>query len=126
MHRTLVAAALAALMTTAAQADVRWYVTGTFSDGGTVNGWFDINSSGFLGDASLATTAGSTMGSYLFFSPGQPKNNGALFVEFYNMAPNAYQDGIVLQFASDLTVGVALNPLLPAPSSYECRGNIAI
>lgn len=47
-----------ALISSAARADVHWYVSGTFSDGATITGTFDINQYGFVANTDLTTSDG--------------------------------------------------------------------
>ena len=54
------AALMAAAAPSAASADVHWTVNGTFDDGGSLSGFFDINVYGFLSDFDLTTTAVGT------------------------------------------------------------------
>lgn len=49
-----------------ANADEHWTVEAIFTDGGTVNGYFDINAYGYLGDFNLQTSANGPFGGFDF------------------------------------------------------------
>ncbi len=55
-----------ALSCSAASADIHWIVNATFTDGGTLTGYFDINQDGYLGDFNLQTSANSPFGGFDF------------------------------------------------------------
>jgi len=97
---------------------VHWYVKGQFDDGASLSGWFDINQYGFLGTSHLKTTDGTAFTGMTYTTPGVSANNTATSISYF---PNAYVDGMELDFAGDLNIAAATNPLLT--SSYECRGN---
>jgi len=118
MLRQFMAVLLAATAGSAAQADVRWFVTGTFDDGASLSGWFDINQYGFLSGAKFWTGTGSTFTGKVYASPGMPANNDDVFVGIY---PDAYEHGLELRFTTDLNVGVTSNALLT--TSLECRND---
>ena len=110
----------AAAVPTAAQADIKWVVTGTFNDGGSVNGFFNINQYGYLDGYDLTTTGGTLPG--VGYTPANSYfSNGT----FYFDAQPGYQGDLHLEFLDDLGIGVANNPILggnPGPS-YECQGS---
>jgi hypothetical protein len=112
------AALIAALcaFASSARADVLWYVTGLFDDGARLSGSFTVNQYGFVGPASLETSDGATFAGMVYTVPGTPLGNTVFQLDF---GPNNYEDGMVLNFATDLNVGALSNALLT--SSYECR-----
>jgi hypothetical protein len=123
----LVAGCAMALTTAAApsiaSADVHWLVNGTFDDGGTVGGYFNINAYGYLSGYDLKTTTGTT-------EPGFDYNPGDSYFAngtFYVDAQAQYQSDLHLDFVNGLSVASASNPILggsPGPS-WECQGSFS-
>lgn len=123
MKALFAAAALAVgLATVPAKADVTWYVTGTFNDGGTLTGQFTLNVYGFLlNDFSFTTTAGSALPGFTYNSSTSYYSNGTFFTD----AQPGYFGDLHLTFANDLNVGSLNNPLVggaPGPS-WECASS---
>jgi hypothetical protein len=109
--------AATALISSAAQADVHWYVSGTFDDGATITGTFDINQYGYIANPDLTTDTGIFTG--MNYTPATVSTNNTTTSLTFDF--NAYMDEMQLYFASDLNVGTATNALLT--TSKECRGN---
>ena len=117
-------AALAAVMgaalmaaPSAANADVTWVVNGSFIGGGDVTGYFDINVYGFLDGYNLTTTAGALPG--FDYTPADSYySNGTFYVD----AQPGYAQDLHLQFADNLSVPVANNPIVGGDGgpSFEC------
>jgi hypothetical protein len=114
----LATAAALALTAGAAKADVHWTVNGTFDDGGTLSGFFDINVYGYLQDFDLVTSAGGAEGGFEYTPATSYFSNGT----FYLDAEPGYFGALHLTFLSDIGAAIATNPLLggsPGPS-WEC------
>ncbi|WP_404711152.1 PEPxxWA-CTERM sorting domain-containing protein [Sphingomonas sp. MMS24-J13] len=114
-HVALIAAT--ALVSTAARADVHWYVSGTFDDGATITGTFDINQYGYIANPNLTTADGIFTG--MNYTPATTSTGNTATSLTFDF--NAYRDEMQLYFASDLNVGTVSNALLT--TSKECRGN---
>ena len=116
------AAGCLAITPSAANADVTWLVNGTFDDGTTVTGTFDINVYGYLESADLKTeTKGVFTGfEYTTASPIYIAT-GVTFVDFQP----SYQSDLHLTFADNLGVAEADNPIIGGEMgpSYECQGS---
>jgi PEP-CTERM motif len=114
--------ALALAGATAARADIQWTVTGTFDDGATLSGYFDVNMYDQFSDFDLKTSGGSVVGSqeYKFGADGLSSWSQPDFVEFQPF----YQADLHLGFALDLGAVAATNEILisgPTPGpSFEC------
>jgi len=108
----------AAVAPSAALADIHWLVSGTFDDGGSLSGYFDINVYGYLSGYDLVTTAGSKEGGFEYTKADSYWSNGALFVD---LEPG-YRGDLHLDFADVLTTAVADNPIVGGAHgpSYEC------
>jgi hypothetical protein len=117
----VVAAGSLAALPTAAKADVTWFVTGTFSDGGTVDGTFNINAYGYLSGYDLLTTGGDGFSSFDYTEQNSYFSNGAFYVD----AQPDYQQDLHLEFVGDLSIPVANNPIVGGDQgpSYECQGS---
>jgi hypothetical protein len=117
-----VAAAFAAMAVPAAAqaADITWTVSGTFNDGGSLGGTFNINQYGFLDGYDLTTSGGSMPG--IGYTPANSYfSNG----NFYFDAQPGYQGDLHIDFLDSLTVATANNPIIggnPGPS-FECQGS---
>jgi hypothetical protein len=109
--------AATAMISTAAQADVHWYVSGTFDDGATITGTFDINQYGFIANPDLTTSDGLFTG-MAYTSASVSTNNTTTSLTFDY---NSYKNEMQLYFTGDLNVGTAYNAMLI--SSKECRNN---
>ena len=120
--RLWAAAACAALLAGAsaspAHADIQWLVTGTFNDGGTLSGYFDINVYGYLSSYDLTTTAGGQEAGFEYTKADSYWSNGSLFVD---LEPG-YKNDLHLDFTDVLTTAVADNPIIGGVHgpSYEC------
>ena len=119
----VVAAGSLAAMPSTAKADVAWFVTGTFSDGGTVTGTFNINTYGYLAGYDLQTTRGDGFASFEYTELNSYFSNGTFYID----AQPGYQGDLHLEFIDDLGVAIANNPIIggdPGPS-YECQGSFS-
>jgi hypothetical protein len=117
------AALMAAAAPSAASADVHWTVNGTFDDGGSLSGFFDINVYGYLSDFDLTTTAGGTDPGFEYTPETSYFSNGSFFVD----AQPGYQADLHLAFLGDLSHAVLNNPIdggVGGPS-YECVGSFS-
>ena len=126
--RAMAAAACVAGLLTAgapsvASADVAWTVTGSFDDGGTLSGFFNINVYGFLDGYDLQTTAGSTDAAFDYTPLNSYYSNGTFYVD----AQPLYQSDLHLQFADDLGVAEAHNAIQGGENgpSWECQGSFS-
>jgi PEP-CTERM motif len=112
-------AAVLASAPSAAKADVVWDVDGTFENGDTVTGYFDIDVYGFLDGFNLQTSTGSTPD--FDYTPSDSYfSNGTFFID----AQPQYQSDLHLTFADSLTVPTANNPLVPG-QSWDCQGSFS-
>jgi len=130
--KTLLAAAgcVAALLTAGvpeqAKADVTWYVTGLFDDGGVLSGYFKVNVYGYLSDYDLLAGAGSAVTTDFEYTPATSYKNNSVSAPFYLAAWDkdpAYKGGLRLEFLKPLVTGAFYNPLVtgaPGPS-WDCR-----
>src|ERR1700761_3702195 len=116
------AGSLAAAPTTA-KADVAWFVSGTFSDGGTVTGKFNINTYGYLDGYDLQTTRGDGFASFEYTNLNSYFSNGTFYID----AQPGYQADLHLEFVDDLGVAIANNPIKGGDQgpSYECQGSFS-
>jgi hypothetical protein len=113
-----VAAFVALSIPAAASADVTWVVKGTFNDGGSLSGSFNINQYGYLDGYDLTTSGGSMPG--IGYTPANSYYSNGNFV--FDAQPG-YQGDLHLEFLKDLSIAAANNPILsgnPGPS-YECQ-----
>ena len=122
LKKLFVAAAFAALAipAVAQAADITWNVSGTFNDGGTLTGSFNINQYGYLDGYDLTTSGGSMPG--IGYTPA---NSYFANGNFYFDAQPGYQGDLHLEFLNSLSVASANNPILggnPGPS-FECQGS---
>ena len=105
---------------TTVSGDVRWDVTGAFTDGGTVSGCFYTNVYGYMDSTApweLATSGGSFAG--FVYNTADSYISSSL--NMVDVEPGYTQD-LHLEFTQDLTVATANNPIVPA-LSYECVGS---
>jgi len=104
-----------------ASADVTWTVTGSFDDGGSLSGFFNINVYGFLAGYDLKTTVGSTDAAFDYTPSNSYYSNGTFYVD----AQPQYQSDLHLTFANDLGVASASNPIVGGSQgpSWECQGS---
>jgi hypothetical protein len=121
MNKLFAAVAFVALLPVAAQAaDITWTVSGTFSDGGTLAGTFNINQYGFLDGYNLTTSGGSMPG--IGYTPA---NSYYANGDFYFDAQPGYQGDLHLEFLDSLAIASNNNPIIggnPGPS-FECQGS---
>jgi hypothetical protein len=105
---------------TAASADIQWVVTGTFDDGSTLSGQFDVNVNDGFASFDLKTSAGPVIGAQEYASTDSTTYNwiGETFVEFQ---PN-YTSDLHLEFTDSLYAAEANNVILTGPTgpSFEC------
>ena len=114
--------AASAMVSGAAQADVTWYVTGTFDDGGTLSGYFTVDVYGYPTTDYSITTTGGTSYAGLSYKPiaesglnsSNPDNTPALVV----FSQDFTAENLYLNFADLLKTGSAHNPI--TTGSYEC------
>jgi len=120
----------AALATAAAPrdalADVTWFVTGTFDDGGKLSGWFTINVYGYLAGYDLLAAPGSAVTAPLEYTPANSYKNNSTSAPFYITAWDkdpAYKGGLSLTFANPMITPTAVNPMVVGAGgpSWECR-----
>jgi PEP-CTERM motif len=114
---------LAIATANSARADVVWLVNGTFNDGGTVSGYFDINQYGYLDGYNLQTSSGSVLPGFDYTPNDSYFSNGT----FYFDAQPGYEGDLRLTFADDLSDPVSTNPIVggaPGPS-WECVGSFS-
>ncbi len=119
----LIAVAVAlSVAPSAANADVTWNVNGTFNDGATVTGFFDINVYGYLEAYNLQTTAGDLPG-FDYTPSNSYYSNGTFYID----AEPQYQNDLHLTFADSLTVPTANDPIVGGASdaSWECQGSFS-
>jgi hypothetical protein len=122
----LVIAAAAFTAATAAKADVQWTVTGTFDDGATLSGVFDINMYGQFSSFDLTTSSVAATPDHAAYPGFEYKLGGdgmqswaaPTFVEF----EIDYQTTLHLQFTDGLSTAVTDNPIVIGPS-FECMGS---
>jgi hypothetical protein len=115
MTRLSITAALAAasiFATSAAVADVHWVVAGTFDDGTTLSGYFNIDTYGYLGTYDLTTRAGPVLAASIY-----ENDSTAQGVSSVDFQPTYTQD-LHLDFANPIGVAAPSDPLLI--TSYEC------
>jgi hypothetical protein len=119
----VVAAGSFMAMPSAAKADVAWFVNGTFDDGGTVTGAFNINVYGYLDGYDLKTTRGDGFSAFEYTELNSYFSNGT----FYFDAQPGYQQDLHLEFVDDLGVAIAYNPIVGGDQgpSYECQGSFS-
>jgi len=121
-----VSALMMAAAPTQALADVTWFVTGTFDDGGKLSGYFTVNVYGYLSGYELLAGAGSTVTSDFEYTPTNSYKNNSVASPFYivawDMVP-AYKGGLMLTFANAFVAPAAVNPMVVGASgpSWECR-----
>ena len=110
----------------ASHANIRYDVTGTFDDGATVSGYFDINVYGYLSAFDLTTTDGSIAG-YEYTPTTSYTNGGASYLTFNRAYPNAYQGALQLDFSAPLS-GYGLQPLVTGEGgpSWETAGYVNV
>ncbi len=115
------AALTAATVPTAASADVVWTVNGTFDDGGTVSGFFDIDVYGYVDGFNLQTAGGSTDAGFDYDPSDSYFSNGTFYVD----AQPGYQSDLHLEFADNLTVASADNAIQGGEGgpSWECQNS---
>jgi len=105
-----------------AKADVVWTVNGTFQDGTTLTGTFQINVYGYLDkNYSLTTQANGAFSGFTYTSSNSYFQNGSFYVDFQP----GYKQDLHLAFLNSLLTPSPDNPILSAASpatgpSYEC------
>jgi PEP-CTERM motif len=125
MKRLTLAAVSAVLMVvsaaSAANADVIWAATGSFNDGGTLSGTFDINQYGFLDGYNLVTTSGSIDPGFTYTPADSFFSNGTFYID----AQPGYEADLHLTFTDNLSIGNASNPIIGGLGgpSWECDGS---
>lgn len=105
---------------TPASADVTWFVTGVFDDGGKLSGHFTINVYGYLvDDYELVTTSGSDVPGFTYTKDTSYYQNGV----FYVHAQPGYKGDLHLTFENALDTGLLLNPMKVGDKgqSWECQ-----
>jgi hypothetical protein len=118
----------AAALPTAANADVTWFVSGDFDDGGTLSGWFTVNVYGYLSNFDLKTTAGTAANSDGALLPGfeyTPENSyysTGVVAPFYIDAQPQWQSDLHLNFANTLS-HPSYNVINGGSQSFECNGS---
>ena len=118
----------------AASANVHWTVNGTFDDGGTVTGSFDIDIYGYIDGSTFdLKTSGGGLTAFEYTPatayhasgtvPG-PDYNTYVAPFYIDLQPGYAQD-LHLVFASPLTVPIGANLLLGGfqGPSYECQNS---
>ncbi len=113
---TALAASACVFATSAAVADTHWVVNGTFDDGTTLSGYFDLNVYGFPGPSKLTTQTGPALAANVY-TTGASISPSGLTIEFQP----TYQEILELNFANSLFVAAPTDPLLT--TSYECQGS---
>jgi opacity protein-like surface antigen len=119
---------------TAASADVHWTVNGTFDDGGTVTGSFDIDIYGYIvSDTFDLKTAGGSLTPFEYTQdtayhasgtvPGPDYNT--YVAPFYIDLQPGYAQALHLVFQSPLIVPIGSNLLLGGYQgpSFECQNS---
>jgi hypothetical protein len=101
-----------------ALADIHWLVSGTFDDGATLSGWFNINPYGYLDGFNLVTTSGTKEAGFDYTAADSYAANGGLYVD----AEPGYKNDLHIDFADVLTTAVADDPIVGGAHgpSYEC------
>ncbi len=115
-----IAAALAAsactLAASVAAADTHWVVSGTFDDGTTLSGYFNINVYDQLSGFQLNTQTGPVLAADVY-QTGDPTSAGATILDFQP----TYEEDLELSFANPVGIAASTDPLLT--TSYECVGS---
>ena len=117
------AAACLAALPSVASADVTWLVNGTFDDGTTVSGTFDINVYGYLESADLTT---QTKGGFAGFEYTLADSYIATGDKYVDFQPG-YTSDLRITFTDSLGVGEAHNTIVGGEfgPSYECQGSFS-
>jgi hypothetical protein len=116
---TAAAALLAAASAANAGIDIHWVVSGTFDDGGSLAGSFDIDQYGFITDWDITT---STLDYLRQPSPGVFESGGNTSHSI-TVGPD-YQDYLLLSFVGALTALSNDNELKVSDgTSFECIGS---
>ena len=118
----VVLAAGAALTASTASADIHWIVNATFTDGGTLTGYFDINQDGYLGEFNLQTSANSPFGGF-DFTPGGDNISGTSgpgLSEVSFLGPTYDGDQLVLFSTSPFD---SSGPNSLTTLSFECQNS---
>ena len=115
------ATACIAVLPSAANADVTWLVNGTFDDGTTVTGTFDINVYGYLENADLKTETNGVFTGFEYTTVDSYVATGVTFVDFQP----GYTSDLRLTFTDSLGAPEANNPIIGGEfgPSYECQGS---
>ncbi len=130
MMQSAAVLAIAASLSSQAQADVAWSLANvTFNDGGTIeSGTFTVDTYEYLlnGATDVETTAGSSLGGFTY-TYGNINNEGGTglpdnVVTFY--FTGAVDATLVLQFQNALTTPQPSDPIVPGGSSYEISGGV--
>jgi hypothetical protein len=132
MKRSLLAAAMVVVGLCygqlSAKADaIIWTLSSNvpLSDGGTLNGYFGINSYGYVnGNAFDLTTAGGTTNfDQNYNATINASDPNILTVDFFAPDP-AYSSSLTLEFEYSLLVPIADNPIVGGNGgpSFECEG----
>ena len=119
---------------TSASADVHWTVNGTFDDGGTVTGSFDIDIYGYIvSDTFDLKTAGGSLTPFEYTQDTAYHASGTIpgpdydtyVAPFYIDLQPGYAQDLHLVFQSPLTVPIGHNVLLGGYQgpSYECQNS---
>jgi hypothetical protein len=123
---TLSAACAAAtlLVAGAAQADVVWYVHGTFDDGQKLSGTITFDQYDYMSDYSLTTTKGSLPG--FTYTPANSYGEGydtpTQVDRVTYSIPGSIPTFLRIQFANDLGTSAASNPIT---GGFECQNSWA-
>ncbi|MGZ5987055.1 MAG: PEP-CTERM sorting domain-containing protein [Caulobacteraceae bacterium] len=119
---------------TAASADVHWTVNGTFDDGGTVTGSFDIDIYGYIDGATFdLKTAGGSLTPFeytpatAYHASGTvpPPDYNTYVAPFYIDLQPGYAQALHLVFQSPLITPIGHNVLLGGYQgpSFECQNS---
>lgn len=104
--------------------DVKWYVTGTFADGGTLSGYFTVNVSGYptAGNSLFTTTYGPYGQTFADGNLNENQSDPTQAPATLYFGKDAYAEDLTLTFADVLTAGTTHNDLVVGPTaSYECH-----
>jgi hypothetical protein len=117
-----------ALTATPAAADVTWYVTGTFDDGGQLSGYFTVNVYGYLTSYDLLAGPGGLHGTDFDYTPATTYKSNTVSAPFRLNAWDRdppYKGGLQLVFESAFLTPAARNDLVTNLAgenpSWECR-----
>jgi hypothetical protein len=124
--RYLACAGLVAVLGLAsvAQADEHWGIDATFADGGTLKGYIDFNTYGYVASYDLVTSAAGAFGGFDFTAGGgniSPSGGGPGATEVTLFGPSDDGDQLTLMVSKPFTTEISDNTLLT--STFECFGS---